>query len=39
MTGKLIVRHEHDPGQHLDRRSDPRSPRHQAGMERRNADR
>jgi hypothetical protein len=39
MTGKLIVRHEHDPGQHLDPRTDPRPPRHRAGTERRNADR
>jgi hypothetical protein len=38
MAGKLTAWRDRDPGQHLDPRSDPRSPRRQSGMERRHAN-
>ena len=38
MAGKLTAWQGHDPGQHLDPRTDPRSPRHRARMERRHAN-
>lgn len=38
MTGKLTAWREHDPGQHLDPRTDPRGVRQRSRMERRHAD-
>lgn len=37
LAGSLTAWREHDPGQHLDPRTDPRESRHRAPMERRHA--
>jgi len=38
MTGSLTSWREHDPGQHLDPRMDPREPGHRARRQGRHAD-